>query len=277
MLEIARIAILLTFTALYAYFDVFNRRSIPDKIVYISLAIGIASTLLYPLHIMELSFLIAAFVGAAGYLLYKIGLLGLGDGLELTFISLVLPIQPTPLIGVQQFGLPFVLSVFVSSGIVTIILVPIYYLKGKPLKIDKNSLLKALLVLSSYLILLLLICSMFEVRLVPTLLIILIAIFSSLIFLFEKSINESMIEWVYPSKLDEDDIIATNLMSRKELQVFRSSFKDFGRLASSEEIKAIKHIKKKIPVYKKAIPFSLFIFFGTILSLAIGNPVLLIF
>jgi hypothetical protein len=118
---------------------------------------------------------------------------------------------------------------------------------------------------------------MFEVRLVPTLLIILIAIFSSLIFLFEKSINESMIEWVYPSKLDEDDIIATNLMSRKELQVFRSSFKDFGRLASSEEIKAIKHIKKKIPVYKKAIPFSLFIFFGTILSLAIGNPVLLIF
>jgi len=106
--------------------------------------------------------------------------------------------------------------------------------------------------------------------------IIIIAFFSALIFLFEASLNKRMITWVYPNKLGEDDIIAINLMSKKDIMFFKSRYPSFGRLADKKEIAALKNIKKKIPVYTNAIPFSAFILAGIILSLFIGDPILLI-
>jgi len=277
MLEVIRVLVLLAFATLYAYFDIFNKRSIPNSFVYLSIIVGIIFTFFYPLKTLELSLLIAAFVVAASYILYKAGFLGLGDGLELAFVSLMLPIQPTPLVNIPQLGLPFVLSVFISSGIVAIIVLPIYYmLNGKP-EVRKESVMKAFVVFISYLLLLMLIYLLLgHIALIPIVFIIIIAFFSALIFLFEASMNERMITWVYPSRLGEDDIIAINLMSKKDIMFFKSKYPGFGRLADRKAIIALKNIKKKIPVYTNAIPFSAFILAGIILSLLIGDPILLI-
>jgi len=269
--------VLLAFATLYAYFDIFNKRSIPNSFVYLSIIVGIIFTFFYPLKTLELSLLIAAFVVAASYILYKAGFLGLGDGLELAFVSLMLPIQPTPLVNIPQLGLPFILSVFISSGIVAIIALPIYYmLNGKP-EIRKESVMKAFVVFISYLLLLMLVYLLLgHIALIPIVFIIIIAFFSALIFLFEASMNERMITWIYPSRLGEDDIIAINLMSKKDIMFFKSRYPSFGRLADREAIIALRNIKKKIPVYTNAIPFSAFILSGIILSLLIGDPILLI-
>jgi Flp pilus assembly protein protease CpaA len=277
MLEVIRVLVLLAFATLYAYFDIFNKRSIPDSFVYLSIIVGIIFTFFYPLKTLELSLLIAAFVVAASYILYKAGFLGLGDGLELAFVSLMLPIQPTPLVNIPQLGLPFILSVFISSGIVAIIALPIYYmLNGKP-EIRKESVMKAFVVFISYLLLLMLVYLLLgHIALIPIVFIIIIAFFSALIFLFEVSMNERMITWIYPSRLGEDDIIAINLMSKKDIMFFKSRYPGFGRLADRKAIIALRNIKKKIPVYTNAIPFSAFILSGIILSLLIGDPILLI-
>jgi len=277
MLEVIRVLVLLAFAALYAYFDIFNKRSIPNSFAYLSIVVGIIFTLFYPFKTLELSLLIAVFVVAIGYVLYKAGFLGLGDGLELAFVSLMLPIQPTPLLNIPQLGLPFVLSVFISSGIVAIIALPIYYMLNSKLELKKESILRASVVFISYLLLLMLVYLLLgHIALVPTVFIIIIAFFSALIFLFEASLNERMITWVYPNKLGEDDIIAINLMSKKDIMFFKSRYPGFGRLADKKEIAALKNIKKKIPVYTNAIPFSAFILAGIILSLFIGDPILLI-
>ncbi len=280
MLELIRITLLLAFAFLYAYFDVFNKRNIPDKVVYLSLAVGIISTILYPLKVAEISFLLALFVGSLGYILYKAGMLGLGDGLELTFISLVLPVQPTPLfnMGLSQLNMPFVLSVFISSGIVTIIAVPIYYIiRGDKINLKPSNIIKASIVFTSYMVLLLFVYLLFGLRIDATIFIMLMAIFSTIIFLFENSINESMVEWIYPKYLEEDDIIATNLMSKKEIDFFKSKFNEFGRLATKKQINALKNVKKKLPVYRKAIPFAVFILAGVIVSLLFGDLLFLLF
>ena len=277
MLEVIRVLVLLAFAALYAYFDIFNKRSIPNSFAYLSIVVGIIFTLFYPFKTLELSLLIAVFVVAIGYVLYKAGFLGLGDGLELAFVSLMLPIQQTPLLNIPQLGLPFVLSVFISSGIVAIIALPIYYMLNSKLELKKESILRASVVFISYLLLLMLVYLLLgHIALVPTVFIIIIAFFSALIFLFEASLNERMITWVYPNKLGEDDIIAINLMSKKDIMFFKSRYPSFGRLADKKEIAALKNIKKKIPVYTNAIPFSAFILAGIILSLFIGDPILLI-
>ena len=277
MLEVIRVLVLLAFATLYAYFDIFNKRSIPNSFAYLSIIIGIIFTIFYPFKTLELSLLIAAFVAAASYILYKAGFLGLGDGLELAFVSLMLPIQPTPLVNIPQLALPFILSVFISSGIVAIIALPIYYmLNGKP-KIRKESAIKGFVVFISYLLLLMLVYFLLgHIALIPTVFIIIIAFFSALIFLFEASMNKRMITWIYPSRLGEDDIIAINLMSKKDIMFFKSKYPGFGRLADRKAISALRNIKKKIPVYTNAIPFSAFILSGIILSLLIGDPILLI-
>jgi len=279
MLEAIRIIMLLAFAALYAYFDLFNKRSIPNAFVYLSLVIGLVSTFFYPLKLVGYSLLIAIFIVCVGYLLYKAGFLGLGDGLELAFLSLMLPIQPKPLINIPQLGMPFILSVFIASGVIAMIVLPIYHLlKGKNIELDLNSALKAVTVFISYLILLTLIYFILSsISLIATIFIIIIAVFSATLFLFEKSMNEDMITWVYPNRLAEDDIIATNLMKKSERKFFKSKYKGFGRLVDKKTIAALKNINKKLPVYTNAIPFSLFILFGVIMSLLIGNPILLIF
>jgi len=277
MLEVIRVLVLLAFATLYAYFDIFNKRSIPNGFAYFSIAVGIVFTFFYPFKTLELSLLIAAFVVAAGYILYKAGFLGLGDGLELAFVSLMLPIQPTPLLHIPQLGLPFVLSVFISSGIVAIIALPIYYMLNSKPELRKESVIKAFVVFISYLVLLMLIYLLLgNMALIPVVFIIIIAFFSALIFLFEASMNKRMITWIYPSKLGEDDIIAINLMSKKDIMFFKSKYSGFGRLADRKAIVALKSIKKKIPVYTNAIPFSVFILAGIILSLLIGDPILFI-
>lgn len=277
-IELARFGFLLFFSILYAYFDVFHKRNVPDELVYASLFVGMISTLFYQFSIIFYSFLIAVFVGAVGYLLYKVGLLGLGDGLEMVFISLMFPFQPQPLINIPQLNLPFILSVFVAAGFATIISLPIYYFaKAKRFTTNKNSILKAAIVFLSYLILVMLVYLLFGFRIIATIFILTIASFSALLFLIEGEINKMMVVWVYPDSLEENDIIATNLMNKEELTFFKTRYKKFDRLADRELIEAIKKYRKKIPVYKKAIPFSLFIFIGILIALLIGDPIFIIF
>ncbi|MGC8730592.1 MAG: prepilin peptidase [Candidatus Micrarchaeia archaeon] len=277
MLELLKIVILLVFAFVYAYFDIFNKRNIPNKFAYLSLAFGIFFTFLNPMGIILYSLIIAAFILASGYLLYKGGLLGLGDGFEFAFISLMLPVQPQPVLGVQQFGLPFALSVFVSSGIVAIVAIPLYYiLKTKKSDINIRSIEMASLVFVSYL-LLLMVFLVFGAGLIAIALILVIAFFSALLFLVEGTLKKAMVRWVYPKELDDGDIIAVNLLSKNEFSFFKSKSKHFGKLVDTKNMNELKRIKKKLPVYKNAVPFSVFILAGAIVALVLGNPLLLIF
>ncbi|MEM3638829.1 MAG: hypothetical protein QXW90_02365, partial [Candidatus Micrarchaeaceae archaeon] len=66
ILDMVRIAILIVITLIYALFDVYNKRNVPDAFVYSGLAIGVVATLTYGLSIAFTSILIALGIGGIG-------------------------------------------------------------------------------------------------------------------------------------------------------------------------------------------------------------------
>ena len=127
----AEIAVLLAISAIYALFDIFNRRNVPNVFAYATIAIGVVMALLAGGGYL-FTFGVAAAVAAAGYMVYRAGMLGGGDVFELVFVSLVLPIWQRPaLLGIYQVFTPFVVSVVIAAGYAALLFIPVYYLAIK--------------------------------------------------------------------------------------------------------------------------------------------------
>ena len=280
-LDALRIAVLIIIALIYAAYDVFNKRDIPDVLAYLSLAVGAVFTLTLGFPTIIYSALVAIAIGAISYLLYKGGQLGLGDGFEFVAISLIMPVQGIPiLLQTNQFGLPFMLSVFVATGITTIVFVPLYYIskmkKKLPQRLEAKQLVKAGTLVIAYGVLFLFVTWAFGFK--PAVLCILgiIAAASAVMILYERDMMRMMVENVFPKQLDDGDIIAIEMMSAKNVAFFKEKSKNFGKLATIELIRKLSGVKKKIPVYKKAIPLALPTLIGVLVALLFGNLLLYI-
>jgi Flp pilus assembly protein protease CpaA len=279
-----RIAVLLALALIYAAFDMFNNRNVPNYFVYASVIIAAVITLTYPLHTVYVSALVAIVIFALGYMIYRKGFLGAGDVFEFVAISLVLPIQPAPILAdVSQFGLPFIFSVFVTTGYASLIGIVIYYLfvarrspMEKDFRIEKQRISSAAVLLISYIIMLAFVYMAFRITIAALVLVLLIAVPSALVIVYERKINMRMVAMVYPAELEEGDMIATNLMKRSEIRYFKSKANGFGRLATNSLISEIKGIKRRLPVYRNAVPLAFFVLVGVVVSLIVGNVLLLI-
>ncbi len=281
LLDVIRILILILVALAYALFDVFNKRNVPNAFAYFTIGLGILITLTYGIGTIELSAAYAVIISAIGYLTYRAGILGAGDLFEFVFISLVLPTQLTPILAdIPQFSFPFILSVFIATGYATLLSTPLYYINkarkklGK-IKTSRKDLARGLALLAAYAVLILILNISVSNMLLGSALLLLAAIPSSIIIAYKQAIYEGMTLYVYPSKLENDDMIATSMMSRSDLAFFKRKSKHFGGLASKKLISEIRNVKRKIPVYKNAIPLALFTFAGVLISLLVGNIIVL--
>jgi Flp pilus assembly protein protease CpaA len=289
-LLLIRIAALLIVSAVYMLFDVFNNRNVPNVFAYSVLGFSVLMTLLYypDFTTMLESGAVAAFILAAGYLLYKIGHVGAADITELASISMILFVQSTPyLVNVLQFGLPFIVSVFIATGVFSLIMVPIYYLpravlmfgRGIVTEISNTTLFKGLLTLVAYCIFIIFLYSVFPaVNLIGIGVLFIVAVSSVLTIIFEKGITKSMIKHIRADQFEEGDIIATNLMTNEEMNAAKVEVGEFDRLITGRMITAMKqkYATKAFPVYRNALPLALPIFMGVVTSLLVGNIILLI-
>jgi hypothetical protein len=281
---IVNIALLLAIAIAYAAFDVFNKRNVPNIFVYAALALGVAVTLLNGVYTAEISLAIALVVGAAGYAIYRIGYWGAGDFFELVTISLILPIQQTPLLlSVNQYGMPFLLSVFIAAGVSAVWIVPLYYLsagrnavkvKSKGLATEKKIL--SIVMLAMYLLLFFVISSFFRLSATGAVILAAFAIPSVVMPMYESRITQSMAKPVSAKELEEGDMLALNLMDEKDISYFKRRSKHFGRLVTNEFLNDLRNSDRKLQVYRNAAPFALFILIGTVISLLLGNLMLLI-
>ncbi len=269
---------LLAISVLYAAFDVFNKRNVPDVFAYVSVAAGLVITFAFHQSDIVFSLVVAMVVGVIGYTVYRLGLWGAGDYFELMAISLVIPVQPTPFFtAIGQLGLPFILSVFVGTGFAAIWIVPIYYLlfmkKEWAKKPDAKHVYYGVSLLVLYLLLLLFIFYFYGFDPGRLILILVVAVPSAFTLVFEEEITSRMIESMPTTKLEEGDIIAFNMMSSREMRYF-SKYAGFGRLATRDLVKRLRSAKMRLPVYRNAAPLALFILIGIVISLFFGNVVL---
>ncbi|MDE1822894.1 MAG: hypothetical protein KGI00_05105 [Candidatus Micrarchaeota archaeon] len=282
--EMIRISILLAIAVIYALFDVFNKRDVPNIFVYATIVIGAAVALTYDIRTIEFGALIAVGIGWFGYLMYKAGFLGAGDVFEFIFVSLVFPMQPVPLLsGLGQMQLPFIFSVLIAAGYAATLFIPVYYLllgERKRVSADygfnKHRVVKAAALLVAYLIMLAVLYEFASLSAVAVALVLLIAIPSSIMLLYEKEIYLGMVSFIYPRSMTDGDMIAVNLMRQGDIAFFKKKDPEFGRLATNSIIKRIKNAKRKIPVYRNSVPFALFMLIGIVISILFGNLVLYI-
>ena len=275
---------------IYMLYDIFNSRNVPSIFVYATLAIAIIATLangnIY--YIVE-SFVIAAIIIIFGYFaLYRPGSLGLGDILEFAVISMLLAVQSAPIISQNiQYGIPFIISVLISSGISALVLVPLYYIPKAHKKI-KHSILKditpraklrSIIASVSYMALIAVLVAVNFIGVWGVLLLGILMIGSVLTILFEKPMTEAMIVDAKISEIEEDDIIALNMLDKKTISKIKRYVPDFGGLVTKKMINEIKRREPslRLPTYKNAIPFAVFIFIGCIISLLFGNLFLIVF
>jgi hypothetical protein len=285
IIDVIRIAILLAVTFIYAMLDLFNKRDLPDWFAYVSIGIGLLMTFSYGYGIALESIVIAIAIGSLGYVGYRAGYIGLGDVFEFVFISLVVPLQTIPyLITMPQGSLPFALSVLIAAGFMAGLIMPIYYIdksRGKKVAAvnpayGRRRAWMSMITGVMYIILLAIILLIGTAKLVSVVLVSLIAIPSLVILRYGDRISEGMVELVYPKELVDGDMIAIGMMKKNDIAYFKKSAKSFGILADSALISKIKNIRRRIPVYKNAIPLAVFIFAGVIISLLFGNILLLI-
>jgi hypothetical protein len=289
-LALLRIFAALAIGLIYMLFDVFNNRNIPTIFAYGTLIFAALMTLLYypDTTAMIYSGVVAAFILSAGYLLYKIGHVGAADIIELAAISMVLFVQPVPyLINAMQLGLPFIVSVFVATGVAALLMIPLYYLPiavmrfGRKLYgyIEPANLLKGGVTIVAYAAFIAFVYLLFPgANIAGIAVIVIVAVSSATTIIFEKAITQSMVKLIPVGKFEEGDIIATNLMSDRELKAAQKKIPQFGRLATSKLISIMKSrkIKEKFPVYRNAMPLALPIFAGILISLLAGNLILLV-
>ncbi len=274
------VSVLMLITLIYAVFDVFNKRNVPNLFVYATIVVGVVVALVANSGLALItSFLVAGVLGLLGYLIYRAGLLGAGDVLEFVFIALVMPVQMAPFLNnIYQWNIPFVLSVIIAAGYTSLIFIPIYYLlvKKRPGKAERpswNRIATGIAFFAAYMIFLAVIKYAYGVDLFGAMLIFVLALASGITLIYEQRIYLGMVEFIYPKELEEGDMIATNLMSKKDLAFFKKKG-GFGRLASAKLITKIRKVARRLPVYRDSVPFSLFIFIGTIISLLFGNLIL---
>ena len=276
----------------YAIFDIFNGRNVPTMFAYGALLLSALFTLSIGagnVPLLEESALIAVVILAVGYLMYKAGQLGAADVLEFATISLFMPLQTAPLLAPTsyQYNIPFIVSVFISAGVVALALIPIYYvpraarLLKKPIfsRVSKKDVPKALTITAAYAAFLIFLTVIMHAKATLLAVIAIVMVSSVATILYEKPITDSMVSMIYPRQLEDQDIVALNLMSSKDIARIKRKVKGFNKLVSDKMIKAMQKSfpKLKIPVYRSAMPMALPILIGTVISLLVGNLLLYLF
>ena len=271
-----RVAVAVLFTAAATYYDIFNRKWVPNNLMYGFAAAAVLANLVFygPASLPALAFGAAAFLLA--YPLYKMGQLGGADVFAFASIAALVPYFQSPLLApAQQIQYPFILSVLIPTSIFFILhmlarFIPYIYRKlmGGQLEITLGKAAGPAILVVSFAIFLAVLLSL-PLQLPPIYLALLSFLFAALIFFsfFKEDIKGSMVQNVPVSKLMEEDVIALERMDKGLAQKLR-----LYPLLDAKEIAALKKSKvKSVPVYT-GMPFFLpYLLAGLVFTLLFGD------
>ncbi len=269
--EIIRIIFAVIGTSIAAYFDIFNKKNIPDLLLYSFLILSLIIVIVdYNPILLLYSFGGAAIIGLIGYIFYRLGQLGGADVFILCSLALLLPIQPTLFSEKPLIPLPFIFSIILVSGLTFMIYVLIKYtplvLKRKE-KIDKKRILYSLGLVIIFLVFLYLYT---KIPVISEYYLILMGflIFVSIYFsIFKERLMGSLIEKLPLSKIEAEDVIAIEYMKKEIVKKY-----NIPRVVSEKDLKRLKKFKiNKYPVYTKLPMFVPFILLGLLISIYFGD------
>ncbi|MBS3067535.1 hypothetical protein J4450_02435 [Candidatus Micrarchaeota archaeon] len=266
--EQIRIAIALLGLLATTYFDLFNKRNVPNNLLYAFLGAAIALNLLFYEQDIFLLSIIVSIPIAFLYIPYKMGQIGGADVLVLLAINFALPIHPS--LSQLSFNFPFIASTFVFSGVIF----ALYFLVNFSTKLLRlnakpNMLAFALLIPYAALAYLYINSPLYS----PIYLaFISIMLFSSMFFIaYRNDVYKLQAQKIALSKAEQEDVLALELMDQDFVKKNKLQ-----RLLTQSELVRLKKLKiKELWVYTKLPPFLPFLLVGFILALFYSKHLLL--
>lgn len=281
--ELLRIAVALASLSVAAYYDIFNRRNVPVAIPYSMIGAGVLLNLAtLDVQLLAYSSATALFVFALGYLVYRAGQIGGADILIFAALAIIFPAAPSSLLKppVQLlFEYPFVASVFVLSGLLSIFGIGATYVprvigdaaKGQ-VRVSASAALSAAILFASFLAVLYALGPFIQLHAAQMLLTALILLLAAFLILFKEHITSTMTEWVPLSQIDEEDVVALERLDSALVSKF-----SLQRVATRPELAKLgKTGLKKFPVLKGMPAFVPYILLAVILLLIFGDPLWLL-
>ena len=271
-----RMLVAAAFTGAAAYYDIFNKKWVPDRLLWCFLGASILLNVVFfdPVIFTQALFISIA-VAALSYALYRMGQLGGADVLVMAAISLAIPYLPRPLLAASQaIPYPFFLSVLAPTGIAFIVHMLFRFIPyisrqisdGK-VKFTVQKVAGPFLIAVSLFIFGSVVSSL-PVSLPAPYFAIIGFLGAALIFfsLFMPEIKASMVEKVPVSRLQCEDVLALEQMPSLSEKL------KLPPVISERTIAALKRAKiKSVPVYT-GMPFFLpYLFIGLAFTLLFGD------
>jgi len=259
--EIIRIILAFAGVIIAAYYDLFNKKNIPDKFLYGFLAVSILANLVFfNLDLLIFTVAIAAFFSAIGYVFYRVGQMGGADVIILACIMLLMPMAPS--FSGLVFNMPFILPTMIFAGL----LFGIYTTVKFGVKIAREGgqpKLLYLLMLIPYLLFayFYITSPFFSLAFFAIITILLVA--TTFFMMYKEDINLMLAEQLPMDQLEPEDVVAFELMEKETIKKL-----DMKRVLNEKEIERLK--KEGIEtlwVYTQLPPFIPFLLAGMILAL----------
>ena len=238
--------------AVASVYDVLNRREVPSFVAYGVLVVGLLYWFVFSADLFMLS--ISILILILGYIFYRLGYLGGADVPILAGLYLLLP----PF----MYSIPtMVILILLSLIFLTFYLILTLPLRKTPFIFDAQDTMTAFLWLIGYGLLAYMTMNMGLQDMAY--LIAFVGILSSLFAFFKKTIMDSMVEWIPPSKVTEGDVLAVEYM---DPVVVRR--RNLSRLLTKDSIPTIMDLNR-VPVYTRLPPYIPFLYLS-LLMLMVG-------
>lgn len=278
--ELLRVAFAIAGCAALSYFDIFNRRNVPDRLLQAFLAVSLLlCAVSFSIETIAYSLAVALIAGTAGYFAYKMGQVGGADVYAIVSLSLLLPQKPELFRqGASFLSLPPIITTLFYSILIFCIYImlskfpavfralkkgdiaipPIRMLEGGALAI-----LYAVFLFSASQFLSLAYLLSFSI----------ISIFAVFFLLFGQFLKKSFISFLPAKKIEEEDVLALEFMEKEIVKKY-----SLPSLVGSRELSRLKKLPlKKFAVYSKMPFFLPFLLLGFLISLFFGELFLLPF
>jgi hypothetical protein len=288
--ELLRIAIAVIGTGIGAWFDIFNRKNVPDMFLYAFLGVSLVINIIdYSAFIANLP--LAALLIAALFLFYKFGQLGGADVIILAAIYSALPTITSPLLGAPTqvtgitaipfavgISLPSVLSILAIAAFLFFIVMCVKYIpfvasrimKGKA-KLQKTQIAQFAVIAVAYIfVLYTFLTSPLSTFIGTNYLVFLVAVmfFSCFFILFKDEVMSSMVRWRTVRDVEHEDALAIERIDSKIVDRYR-----IGRLVTADQLKRMKKLKIKWPVLDLPM-FLPYLLIALVLYVLFGDPIL---
>ena len=271
-----RMIVAVAFTGAAAYYDMFNKKWVPDALLWVFLGASLLlNVIFFDSLIFAQALVVAIIIAALTYSLYRMGQLGGADVLVMASISLAIPYMPQPLLAASQaIPYPFFLSVLAPTGIAFIAHMLFRFIPYISRKLSRGEVKftvqkvagPALVALS--LLIFWAVVSSLPVSLPASYFSIIGFLGAALVFfsVFMPEIKASMVEKIPTSRLQCEDVLAFEQMPALAKKLKLSPVISKGAIAALKRAKI-----KSVPVYT-GMPFFLpYLLIGLVFALLFGD------